>query len=205
MNRSNLKAFSTAISNAALSRKTALQYEVAVTFAVHLDCKQAKRLTRAMMCEIYHDVGYKCAVPGELDWKSINRRITAALALFDFMGAAEIASWIDGKSRMEIVNAIIVKLEPLKLKSTNEILACCDKVGKAARGPRQEPEGTRKIELEHLHIVIPPNVTRGELVSAAIEMMRLAEQMVAQETEDAATPNGQSHNEVVEKDEAVHA
>src|ERR1700739_4713319 len=105
MNRSNLKAFSTAISNAALSRKTALQYEVAVTFAVHLDCKQAKRLSRAMMCEIYNDVGYKCAASGELDWKSINRRITAALALFDFMGAAEIASWIDGKSRMEIVNA----------------------------------------------------------------------------------------------------
>lgn len=204
MNRSNHKAFATAINNAGLSRKTALQLEVAVTFAVHLDSKQAKRLTRAVMCEIYAECGYKSSAPGDRDWREINRRITAGIALFDFLGADDIAAWVEGKARMEIVNAIVAKLEPLDLRSTNQILEICDKVKPRQRAPRAEPEGTHKIESEHLHIVIPPNVTRAELVSAAIEMMRLAEQMVvAQEAEQAAATNG--HHETVEEEEEATA
>lgn len=205
MNRSNLKAFTTAIANAGLSRKAALQYEVAVTFAVHLDSKQAKRLTRAVMCEIFAECGYKSSAPGERDWREVNRRITAGLALFDFMGSDDIASWVEGKARMDIINAIVTKLEPLDLRSTNQILEICDKVKPRQRAPRTEPEGTHRIESEHLRIVIPPNVTRAELVSAAIEMMRLAEQMVvAQEAEHAAT-NGHSQHETADEEEAAHA
>lgn len=186
MNRTNLKAFSTAIAGALVSRKSALQVEVAVCFAVHLDCNQAKRLSRAMLCEIYANAGVHCGSPGDLDWKSTNRRITAALALFDFFGAAEITNWIEGKQRKELIDAIVAKLEPLKIKSTNEILAVCDKITPRQRGERVEPQGTHHIDTEHLKIVIPPGVTRAELLEAALAMMKIAEQMAADQLADEA-------------------
>jgi hypothetical protein len=209
MNRSNLKAFTTAIANAGLSRKAALQYEVAVTFAVHLDSKGAKRLTRAVMCEIYAECGYKSSAPNDRDWREINRRITAGIALFDFMSQGEsIADWVEGKARMEIVNAIVARLEPLDLRSTNQILEICDKVRtRAPKLPTPEPAGTHHIDLEHLKIVIPPAATRAELISAAIEMMRLAEERAKVEVQEAAVAAHETngHTETVDEDETVDA
>jgi len=205
MNRSNLKAFTTALSNAALSRKTALQYEVAVTFAVHLDSKQAKRVSRAVMCEIFAEVGYKSSQPGDLDWKSVNRRITAAFALFEFLGPEEVEKWVEGKSRMEIINAIVAKLEPLKIKSTNEILEICGKVGKQARrerGERPEPEGTRHVKTRNLDIVIPPTATRADLIEASLSLMRMAEQMMADTlAEQGLKVDDEGHIEELSEDE----
>lgn len=203
MNRSNHKAFATAINNAGMNRKAALNIEVAVCFAVHVDSKQAKRLTRAVMCEIYAECGYKSSAPGDRDWREINRRITAGLALFDFIGADDVHAWIENKTRMDIVNAIVTKLEPLDLRSTNQILEICDKVRtRAPRGEKPEPEGTHRIELEHLKIVIPPTATRAELISAAIEMMRLAEERAQVEVQEAAaaTPTN-GHTEPVDEEE----
>lgn len=206
MNRSNLKAFTTALANAALSRKTALQYEVAVTFAVHLDAKQAKRVTRELMCDIFTEVGYKASAPGELDWKSVNRRITAAFALFEFMGGDEIAKWVEGKSRMEVINAIVAKLEPLKIKSTNEILEICGKVNRqparSERRERPEPEGTRHVKTANLDIVIPPSATRADLIEASLSLMRMAEQMMKESLAQQGFQQGEDgHLEALDEDE----
>lgn len=180
MNRTNMKAFSSAIANAALSRRSALQLELAVGFAVHIECGQAKRLTRALLCEIYSGAGYKANAPGDLDWKSINRRITAALALFDFLGAADIAKWIEGKTKTDLLNAIVVKLEPMKLKSINEVLEVCGKVGaRAPRTERPEPEGTHHVDTENIHVTVPPEATADELMEVAMAIMDLAKQAAA--------------------------
>jgi hypothetical protein len=212
MNRSNLKAFTTALANAALSRKTALQYEVAVTFAVHLDSKEAKRLSRAVMCEIFAEVGYKCSEPTDIDWKSVNRRITAAFELYKFMTHDDpqaVAKWTEGKSRMEIVNAIVTKLEPLKLNSTNQILEICGKVGRQARrerGPRAEPEGTRHVTTRNLDIVIPPSATRADLIEASLSLMRMAEQMANESlAEQGFRLNEDGHVEAIVEDEQKEA
>lgn len=181
MNRTNLKMFSTAIANAALSRKTALNLECAVAFAVHLDSNQNKRLSREALCEVFASAGYKCAKPGEIDWKSINRRITAALALFDFISAEEVTDWINGKQKTAMLDAIVTKLEPMKLRSTNEILEICGKTGPAAqqRRLRQPPEGTQQFETAHIKFSIPPTATRQEVLEIAISLMKLAEQMAS--------------------------
>lgn len=182
MNRSNLKVFSQAIVNASLSRKTALQLEIAVAFAVHLDCNQAKRLTRAALCEIYSGAGYKASNPGDLDWRAINRRITASFALFEFLGSEDVAQWALGKAKMELINALVAKIEPLQLKTTNEILEICGKVGiRTPKGARPEPAGTQHIDTDHIHIVIPPSATRAEMIDAALHLMKLAEQAAAAE------------------------
>src|ERR1700756_5849424 len=94
MNKTILKAYTAAIVEAAMSRQAALEIELAVGFAVVLDCgPKAKRLARETLLTIYNGAGSKCSVPGDLDWKAINRRISASIALFDFVGADTAREW----------------------------------------------------------------------------------------------------------------
>lgn len=181
MNRTNMKAFSSAIATAALSRRSALQLELAVGFAVHIECGQARRLSRALLCEIYSGAGYKASAPGDLDWKSINRRITAALELFTFLGPQEVLGWIEGKTKnADVLQAIVAKLEPMKLKSINEVLDVCGKIGaRGPRGERPEPEGTHHVDTENIHVTVPPQASADELMEVAMAIMELAKAAAA--------------------------
>lgn len=177
MNRSNLKAYAAAIHNAALSRKTALQLELAVGFAVRLEAGSSKRLVRAQLCEIYAAAGYKCREPSDIDWTSINRRISASLALFDFVSQTDdVKLWAGDLQRGPLIAALVEHLKPLKLGTINEVIQICAsiKTGKVARGPRPGVH----VDTTHLHILIPPAATREELLEAAAKLMQMAEAMV---------------------------
>lgn len=175
MVRSPLKAYSSAIAGAALSRKSALQVELAVGFAVMLESGPSKRLVRAVLCEVYASAGYKCREPSDIDWTSINRRITASLALYEFLGEAEIRKWAGESTRGELLSALVKQLEPLKLATVNEVLLICNRVKPAGRirGPRP---GTH-IDTEHIHVVVPPNATSDELLLVASKLMAIASSM----------------------------
>jgi hypothetical protein len=188
MNRANLKAFSQEIKNAGLHHETAFRIELAVGFAVHLESHNG-RVTRAVMCEIYANAGYKSTKPGDRDWRKINRHITATLALFDFIGSEDVVKWAEGKTKKDLVDAIVKALEPFKVRSVNEILEICGKLGVRARTPQQEPAGTHHVETKHVKVTIPPTATRTELMELALAIMKLAE---------TAPANGDSHEDDAE-------
>lgn len=176
MQKSHIKAYASAIQSAALSRTVALQYELAVGFAVQLETT-SKRLARATLQEIYAQAGYQCDKPGALDWKSVNRRITASLAFFDFIGREDVEAWANGQRPKELVETIVRKLEPHKVKTVNEVLLICDKVKKPVPRAPQQPVRGKHIDTPHLHIVIPKKATRQELMEAATQMLALAAMM----------------------------
>lgn len=185
MNRANLKIFSSAIAKVALDHQAALTVELAAAFAIINDCGESRRLARAMLCEVYALAGYHCKEPKDFDWKRVSRRVTAAIALYEFLNkTGEVVEWCEGKQRTELLNFLIEKIRPLKLKTTNEVLDVCDKLGqRRTRQPHQPGEpahdapGTLHVNTEHVHIVVPPETTRAELMEAAMALMRLAEQV----------------------------
>lgn len=176
MNKSNIKAYTACVVEAALSRSTALEIELAVGFAVIQECDGAKRLARETLLTIYSGAGSKCTKPGDIDWKAINRRISAAVALYDFIGAEDLEKWGEGKSKRELVDAFRPHIGALKLKSVNEVLLACDKI----RPPRKpnEPHGT-KLSTKHLHLTVPKNATSDELLALAAQLMAMAHSMSA--------------------------
>lgn len=176
MNRSNLKAYVSAIHNAALSRKAALQCELAVGFAVMLEAGPNRRLVRAQLCEIYASAGYKCREPGDIDWQSINRRIGASIMLFEFITEKEVREWAGDLTRSALVDAIVKKLEPLKLGTCNEVIQIC-KTSKEDKPTYTRKPGVR-IETTHLHFNIPVTATAEELLEAASKLMQMAQTMV---------------------------
>jgi hypothetical protein len=178
MNKTTLKAYTNAIVEAALSRSVALEIELAVGFAIILECNNAKRLARETLLTVYNAAGSKCEQPGDLDWKAVNRRISAAVALFDFIGITDVSAWGEDKTKRELVDAFRPHIAALKLKSVNEVLLACDKI----RAPRKPVEQSGKqFTTRHLHINVPATATRDELVELATQLMMLAHEMPVSE------------------------
>jgi hypothetical protein len=174
MNKTHLKAYTNAIVEAALSRSVALEIELAVGFAVILECENRKRLSRETMLTIYNAAGSKCERPGDLDWKAVNRRISAATALFDFIGIADITAWANGLTKRELVDAFRPHISALKLKSVNEVLLACDKI----RAPRKPSEQVGKVvKTAHLHITVPVTATRDEIMELVTQLMVIAQHL----------------------------
>jgi hypothetical protein len=165
MNKTTIKAYAQIIHAAAMNRRAALQTELAVGFAVLLDSYPSKRLARAQLQKIYDDAGCKCATPSDVNWKSINRRIAASSALFDFMGHHEVREWAGDLTKGPLIEALVKRIEPLKLNTVNEVLIVC-KGAKAGNG-----EGStvgrkpgQRVETAHLKFSVPPATTPEELL-----------------------------------------
>lgn len=183
MNRSHVKAYVSALSGAALNRRTALQTELAVGFAVILESGPSKRLARAQLIEIYASAGYQCREPADLDYKTIFRRISASFALYEFLGESDIREWASDLSRGPLLSAFVEKLIPLKLTTINEVIQICNSAkpgGGRTRGPRPGIH----IDTTHIHLVVPPSATRDELLEAAAQLMTLAQQMLHEHSQE---------------------
>lgn len=179
MNKTHLKAYVSAINGALVSRRAALQCELAVAFAVLLETNVNKRLARETMIDIYSNVGYDCKTPSSRDWLSINRRVRAAFALFDKCGYAEVSEWAGSLTRSPLLDAIAAKLAPLKLATVNEVLTLCEKVKpqRPRNHAREEQPDDVVVEFPHLRFVIPRDVTRNELMEAVAKLMAIASSM----------------------------
>lgn len=177
MNKSNIKAYAQIIHAASLNRRAALQNEIAVGFAVLLDSAPSKRLARAQLQKIYADAGYKCTNPNDIDWKTINRRIAGSIMLFDFLGEQDVREWAGELQKAALIEALVKKLEPLKLNTLNEVVQIC----KGARGRADSTPGRKpgvKVETAHLKFTIPPTASAEELLEAAGKLMAMAQDMV---------------------------
>lgn len=176
MNRSHLKAYTSAINTALASRQDALQVEIAVTFAVIFESELNKRLARETMCQIFSSVGYQARQPTDRDWKSINRRISAGVALFDFLTDETLRGVAGSSVKGALIDAFVAHLKPYKLASVHDVLQVCDKVRDARRSPTPAP-GTHRIETAHIKMSIPARASRAEILEIALKLMQLADEM----------------------------
>lgn len=193
MNKTISKAYSQIIHAASMNRRAALQCELAVGFAVLLDAYPSKRLARAALQKIYNDAGCKCANPQDVNWKSVNRRITGSFALFDFIGYDEVRGWAGNLQKAALIDALVKKIEPLKLNTLNEVLVICRdaKKGTDTGTSRVRIVGRRpgaRIETAHLKFSVPPTATPEELLEAAGKLMTMAQEMVNKENGEVAEP-----------------
>jgi hypothetical protein len=194
MNKTTIKAYANIIHAAAMNRRAALQTEIAVGFAVLLDAYPSKRLARAQLQKIYDDAGCKCAGPNDVNWKSINRRIAASIALFDFMGHEEVREWAGDLVKAPLIEALVKKIEPLKLSTVNEVLIVCKGVkSKGGESTVGRKPGIR-VETAHLKFSVPPLTSPEELLEVAGKLMTMAQEMVNARQEEAATATAAAAN-----------
>jgi hypothetical protein len=172
MNKTHIRAYSKVMSEVAALSGNALELELSVGLAVLYETAPSKRLGRETLVTIYHNAGYQCDNPGALDWRRVNRRITASIALFDFIGMEQITAMADGHKAADLVEAFRPVVRDLKVKSVNEVLLACEKI-RPPRKPTAQPEGQR-VDVGHLHLIIPHNATKDELIAMATKLMQMA-------------------------------
>lgn len=123
----SMKTCVDAIAGAMLSRRSALQAELAVGLIVFAIEGEANRQAKQTLNAIYGSAGYQCMSATGIDYKTINRHINVTAALFDLIGAQVISEWLADKAELQAVSAIIAQLEPLQFYTLNDVRAFCGK------------------------------------------------------------------------------
>lgn len=183
MNKTAIRAYTKIAGEAISTSAAALELKLAIGLAVLYETAPAKRLGRETLITIFNAAGMQCEKPGALDWRKVNREITAMVALFDFVGMDDLDQLAAGHKHAELVEAFRPLVAALKVKSVNEVLLATERI----RPPKQakRTEGTR-IEAGHIHIVIPPSATPDELMMLASKIMDMVSKSFHQP--DAAQP-----------------
>jgi hypothetical protein len=139
------------------------------------ECAPSKRLGRETLLTIYNGAGWQCDKPGAIDWRAVNRRITASLALYDFMEkTGDVTSIAEGHKGADLVDAFRPAIAALKVKSINEVLLATDRVRPPRKNAPAAPVEGQRIDVGHLHLIIPKDATRDELIALATQLMTMA-------------------------------
>jgi hypothetical protein len=96
MSNVSYEVFVAAISNAALSRRAALQIELAVGL-IHFTQENGGTDTagKANLKAVYHAAGYDCMAKADRDYKTVNRRLNMTAKLFDKFGSSLVNGWVE--------------------------------------------------------------------------------------------------------------
>lgn len=132
-----------AINNAALSRRTALQIELAVgliNFSQEIGGTDSEG--KAKLVGIYNEAGYNCLTKEDRDYKTVNRRMNVSAKLFDKLGSSVIHSWLENISDAKsMLQSVVAELQIYKFNSLDDV---ADFVG--ASSNRKKQAAAAKVE-----------------------------------------------------------
>lgn len=182
----SLETYINNLAKSMASRRIALQIELSVGLSIFAIYGDTSNEAKTALAKLYGEAGYRCATPKEMDYKTVNRRINATASLFDKIGIESIQSAIGSNKEQRAINAIAKSLESYKLHTVNDVLAYVGKpqAKKQEKKPKQdrrrwtdeERAGARRLDLGPIHWVIPPETRRVDLIAAAAELLKLAEE-----------------------------
>lgn len=164
------------MSNVLLTRRQAIQNELAIGIALYATTKSAGDMLRT----VYSKAGYDCATHEGKDYKTVMRRMTVSRGLFRKIGAPEVVKWMNegekNSDRHKIAN-IANHLKVLELNSIDDANAY---LGKIRDRVDHNPAGVLDtIDTEHLHWKIPKSVEPKELYEAAAKLQEVAHKLEA--------------------------
>lgn len=128
-----------AIANAALSRRAALQIELAVSL-IHFTQENGgtDSTGKANLKAVYAGAGYLCMTKADRDYKTVNRRLNAMAKVFDKMGSSLVNGWIAGKGDTEsTINYVVTELAAYGFDTLDDVMDYVGVETNRTRTPRQ--------------------------------------------------------------------
>lgn len=146
----SMQTYVNAITAATGFKKQSLNLELAVCLSVYAQYGKADLQAKKDLYQIYSEAGYKTADPEGDDYKTVNRRINAAAALFDHIGGkATVDDWTVATHEMQTIQAIINRLTTeYDFKSINGVMAMVGRPIVSKREAKKADEG-QKGEQQH--------------------------------------------------------
>lgn len=143
-----------ALMNAALSRRAALQVELAVGM-IHFDQEDdgTEAAGKARLKEVYNNAGYQCMTKKDPDYITVNRRLNACAGLYDKFGSSLVSGWVQNgmakaqeqaqegaQATQTLMAHMLEELAAYNLYTMDDVLHYVGKDSSKSRAPRQ-PSG----------------------------------------------------------------
>ena len=187
-----------ALSNAALSRKLALQIEIAVSFGIFTVAGNSDREARQTLCDAYATAGYQCLTADDIDYKTVNRRVNATADLFNAISLRTVRKWIGHNCEQSMLAAIVEGLRPYEIQSIADAQRYClpppavntDTSVPVAVKPHHSvlhigqkkvlglfQRGAVNIQTSHLMLTVPNDTNKAELLDMVAKILSMVEKM----------------------------
>lgn len=148
-----------ALTEAEAFHKRSFFIEMAVCLAFYTEREGTDKDAKKALRPIYERAGYDCKNPAGEDYKTVQRRISVAADLYNFLGQ-DLHTWYEGKTGTDRIHAIAEQLEEQELDSISAVQTAAGKpTGKrkyTKRTPQAQPP------------VAPPPVTELDKEVAAL-------------------------------------
>jgi hypothetical protein len=169
--------------------RKALHLELSVCLAILGSYSRAKE----KLVGVYQKSGYDCENPNSRHYKTVNRRINAATALFEKVGQKKIEEWIGDLTDTKLIEAVGKGLDQYEFDSMDAVLEFVGKGSNRTRTTKpkvdekgEKGEGTAiktkekeavpvmKFNVGKLHIELPESATSQDMVKLAAKILDAA-------------------------------
>lgn len=236
--------FVSAMQNAFSTARYSILLELSAGMALFLESGGITNDTKTQLQNVYTAAGHLSENPNSPEYKSVRRKISLTVLLYQFITPNKLQEWIGGGYEMMAISAVVAQLEMLNIRTYDSVLVLVGKPRQAPKPrvsqavavtPAEEPpteqqaavdeafkhvvkdeqirygewlvakhqgaiegdfeflpadqagpprrrstdieEGAVTVNTEHLHISIPENTSKDELMRAALEMIALAQSL----------------------------
>lgn len=105
--------------------RRALGVELAVCLSIFAGAGNTERSAKQLVQEVYKRAGYDADNKHSRHYKTVNRRLNAAAALYNKLGHTVVAGWMDGHHEDKLIVAVTKGLETHKFDSLDDVLEFC--------------------------------------------------------------------------------
>ncbi len=179
-----------AVSQSLLIGRKALLTEMSVCLAIFSQAHSTDQTMKAVVVEVYERAGYDCVSTNTRHYKTVNRRVNAAAALYEKLGAEVISGFIGDTKDGKLIDAIAKGLSEHKFDCLDDVL---DFAGKESNRTRKVGEKAEKVEkktkvskkeevavpmykfnVERVHVELPMSMSATGMVRLAAKILAVA-------------------------------
>lgn len=157
-----------ALASGMLSRRAALQSELAVGLAVFAAEGGTSADAKQVLNSIYASAGYQCIGYKGADYKNINKRINITAALYDALGARRITQALSAATEYDAIRNLLAMLDTLNFYTLDDVLTFCDK-------PNNRTRSRLRLVAANDSVADPANVAQKPGKHAGSTLKRRAE------------------------------
>lgn len=123
----SLQTYVSAMSSSLMSAKNAIMLETAIGLACYEENGGTHKDAKRALSIIYSQGGWNNLNPKDEDYTTVNRHLNAIADFYEWLDEGIISEWINKKTEMHAINAIVSELEQFNLRGINSLLSYAGK------------------------------------------------------------------------------
>lgn len=176
-NRLSAETCIKAVSQSLVMGRKALHTELAVCLAIFHSAGSTSSHAKALVTDVYSKAGYDCLNTASRHYKTVNRRVNAAAALYEQITPTALAEMVGNATEQRMLTAISKGLDTYQFSCMDDVLEFCGRDNNRTRAETSSKEAAVdmiKFNVEHVHVELPATMSAGGLLRLAARIVNVA-------------------------------